>query len=151
MLNIPEEIKTLYRRSNSVEETVRKVNLRFYDGTIDLLYPGDDVWPADDLFPVDDTPILLIGPDRINYESFSLTQSVCDNPDLKFGECCAARVEIVVADVTMDVTGKEFALSVEVGGYEMMMGIYKVNSFERQADRRLRKIVYQYLVVSLDN
>lgn len=150
MLNIPEEIKALYRRSNSIEETVRKVKLRFYDGTIDLLYPGDDVWPADDLFPVDDTPILLVGPDQINYESFSLTQSVCDNPDLKFGECCAARVEIVVADVTMDVTGKEFALSIEVGGYEMMMGIYKVNSFERQADRRLRKIVAYDRMLNFD-
>jgi hypothetical protein len=150
MLNIPEEIKALYRRSNSIEETIRKVKLRFYDGTIDLLYPGDDVWPADDLFPVDDEPMLLIGPDQINYESFSLTQSVCDNPDLKFGECCAARVEIIVADVTMDVTGKEFTLSVEIGGYEMMMGIYKVNSFERQADRRLKKIVAYDRMLNFD-
>ncbi len=150
MLNIPEEIKALYRRSNSIEETIRKVKLRFYDGTIDLLYPGDDVWPADDLFPVDDEPMLLIGPDQINYESFSLTQSVCDNPDLKFGECCAARVEIIVADVKMDVTGKEFALSVEIGGYEMMMGIYKVDSFERQADRRLRKIVAYDRMLNFD-
>ena len=150
MLNIPEEIKALYRRSNSIEETVRKVNLRFYDGTIDLLYPGDDVWPADDLFPVDDTPILLIEPDRINYESLTLTQSICDTQSLTFGECCAARVEIIVADVTMDVTGKEFALSVEVGGYEMMLGIYKVNSFERQADRRLRKIVAYDRMLNFD-
>ena len=150
MLNIPEEIKALYRRSNSIEETVRKVNLRFYDGTIDLLYPGDDVWPADDLFPVDDTPILLIEPDRINYESLTLTQSICDTQSLTFGECCAARVEIIVADITMDVTGKEFALSVEVGGYEMMLGIYKVNSFERQADRRLRKIVAYDRMLNFD-
>ncbi len=150
MLNIPEEIKALYRRSNSIEETVRKVNLRFYDGTIDLLYPGEDVWPADDLFPVDDTPILLIGPDQINYESLTLTQSICDTQSLTFGECCAARVEIIVADVTMDVTGKEFALSVEVGGYEMMLGIYKVNSFERQADRRLRKIVAYDRMLNFD-
>ena len=150
MLNIPEEIKALYRRSNSIEETVRKVNLRFYDGTIDLLYPGEDVWPADDLFPVDDTPILLIEPDRINYESLTLTQSICDTQSLTFGECCAARVEIIVADITMDVTGKEFALSVEVGGYEMMLGIYKVNSFERQADRRLRKIVAYDRMLNFD-
>ncbi|MTK08457.1 MAG: tail fiber domain-containing protein [Hungatella sp.] len=150
MLNIPEEIKALYRRSNSIEETVRKVNLRFYDGTIDLLYPGDDVWPADDLFPVDDTPILLIGPDRINFESFTLTQAICDAPSLSFGSCCAARVEIIVADVTMDVTGKEFALSVEIGGYEMMLGIYKVNSFERQADHRLRKIVAYDRMLNFD-
>lgn len=150
MLNIPEEIKALYRRNNSMEETVRKVNLRFYDGQIDLLYPGEDVWPSDNLFPVDDTPVLQIGPDQISYESLTRTQTLCDGTSLKFGECCASQIEIIVADVTMDVTGKEFALSVEVGGYEMMLGIYKVKSFERQADRRLRKIVAYDRMLNFD-
>lgn len=141
MLNIPEEIKALYRRNNSIDGTARTVKLRFYDKKINLLYPGDDVWPSDDLFPIDDTPMLLVDKDKIYYESLSLTQMLCASDSLTFGECNAAKVEIIVADVTMDVTGKEFVLSVEVGGYEMMLGIYKVDSFERQADRRLRKIV----------
>ena len=150
MLNIPDEIKALYRRNRVQEETVRKVNLRFYDGTIELLYPGEDVWPSDNLFPVDDTPALLIGPDQISYESLTRTQTLCDSASLTFGECCATQVEVTVADVTMDVTGKEFALSVEVGGYEMMLGIYKVKSFERQADRRLRKILAYDRMLNFD-
>lgn len=150
MLNIPEEIKALYRRNRVQEETVKKVNLRFYDGQIDLLYPGEDVWPSDNLFPVDDTPVLLVGPEQISYESLARTQMLCDGTVLKFGECCASQVEIIVADVTMDVTGKEFALTVEVGGYEMMLGIYKVKSFERQADRRLRKIVAYDRMLNFD-
>ena len=41
----------------------------------------------------------------------------------------------------MDLSGKWFTLSVEVGGYEMMLGIYKVQSFERQADRSKKRIL----------
>jgi len=50
-------------------------------------------------------------------------------------------VEVTVADVLMDLTGKWFTLSIEAGGYEMMIGIYKGDSFERQADRNKKKIV----------
>lgn len=137
MLNIPEEIKALYRRNNSVDETVRKLYLRFYDKVMNIPDP-------------DYTPVLVIGPEQISYESFALTQTLCDNTSLIFGECCAARVEIVVADVLMDVTGKWFVLSVEVGGYEMVLGIYKVKSFERQADRRLKKIVAYDRMLNFD-
>jgi voltage-gated potassium channel Kch len=141
VLNIPEEIKALYRRDNTIEGTVKMLNLRFYDKNINFLYPGEEVWPSDNLFPVDDAPMLLITPSQINFESFSLTQMLCSSESLIFGECNAAKVEITVADISMDLTGKWFTVSVEVSGYEMMLGIYKVDSFVRQADRRLRKIV----------
>jgi hypothetical protein len=141
MLNIPEEIKALYRKPNSSLDTWRTLKMRFYDKDINFLYPGEDVWPSDDLFPIDDTPMLTVGPDQICYESFSLTQTICGDSSLTFGQCGAAMVEVTVADVLMDLTGKWFALSIEVGGYEMMLGIYKVDSFERKADRRLKKIV----------
>ncbi|WP_394525736.1 tail fiber domain-containing protein [Lacrimispora sp. JR3] len=140
MINIPEEIKALYRRNNISKPTVKTARLRFYDKEIDLLYPGEDVWPSDDLFPVDDTPMLLVDGDRISSETFVLEQALCDSNALKFGQCSSAMMEIVVSDVTLDVTGKEFALSVEVGDYEMMLGIYKVDSFVRQVDGSKRKI-----------
>ncbi|MEY8356789.1 tail fiber domain-containing protein [Lachnospiraceae bacterium 54-53] len=134
MLNIPEEIKALYRKDRIREETVKEMSLRFYDN-----FPGSD-----------DTPVLIIGPDQIYYESFALSQMICDSTSLTFGQCCAAKVEIIAADVIMDVTGKWFTLSIEVGGYEIIMGIYKVNSFERQADRRFRKIVAYDQMLSFD-
>jgi len=137
VLNVPEEIKALYRRNRVRDETVKKLNLRFYDKVINFPNP-------------DDTPMLVIGPEQISYESFALTQILCDNTTLTFGECCAANVEIVVADIMMDVTGKWFVLSIEVGGYEMVLGIYKVKSFERQADRRLRKIVAYDQMLNFD-
>lgn len=150
MIEIPEEIKSLYRENNIFKQTVKTARLRFYDGSIDLLYPGDNVWPSDDLFPVDDTPMLLVDKDQISSESFVLEQAVCDTKDLKFGECSAARLEIIVNNVNMDVTGKEFTLSVEVGDYEMMLGIYKVASFVRQADVSKKKIVAYDRMLNFD-
>lgn len=150
MLSIPEDIKDLFRQSNIRDQTVKLVRMRFYDGSINLVYPSEELWPADDLFPVDDTPLLLVEGEQIAYESLSINQMLCSSESLTFGECNAAKVEITVADVTMDVTGKEFMLSLEVGGYEMMLGIYKVDSFERQADRRLRKIVAYDRMLNFD-
>ncbi len=150
MIEIPEEIKSLYRENNIFKQTVKTARLRFYDGSIDLLYPGDNVWPSDDLFPVDDTPLLLVDKDQISSESFVLEQAVCDTSELKFGECSAARLEIIVNNVNMDVTGKEFTLSIEVGDYEMMLGIYKVASFVRQADVSKKKIVAYDRMLNFD-
>lgn len=141
MLNIPEKIKNLYRRNNSSLETWRTFRMRFYDGNIDLLYPGEDVWPSDDLFPVDDTPLFEITGENFPNEDFSLNQPLCVGQQLVFGQCNSALLEVTVARVNKDLIGKEFTLSIECGGYEMMLGIYKVYNFERTADRSKRKIV----------
>ncbi|WP_313584483.1 tail fiber domain-containing protein [Lacrimispora sp.] len=141
MLSIPEEIKALYRKPNSSIDTWRTFKMRFYDKDINFLYPGDDVWPSDNLFPVDDTPIYTIDGKQVPDDNLVLTQVLCSTESLTFGQCGSAMVEVTVADVLMDLTGKWFTLSIEAGGYEMMLGIYKVDSFERQADRTKRKIV----------
>jgi len=150
VLNIPEEIKALYRQPNSSLDTWRTFKMRFYDKDINFLYPGDDVWPSDNLFPVDDTPIYTIDGTQVPDDNLVLTQVLCSTESLTFGQCGSAMVEVTVSDVLMDLTGKWFTLSVEVGGYEMMLGIYKVNSFERQADRRLRKIVAYDRMLNFD-
>ncbi len=140
MLEIPERIKDLYRSDNNREETVKNVRLYFYEEEIDRLFPSEDLFPAEDLFPRDMEPYLTIGNEQISSGSLNIEEMLCSE-GLKFGECCGAVVDVVVADVKLDLTGKEFLLTVEVGGYEMTMGIYKVESFVRQqADRRLKKI-----------
>lgn len=141
MLNIPEEIKALYRQPNSSHDTWHTFKMRFYDKDINFLYPGDDVWPSDDLFPVDDTPIYTIDGTQVPDDNLTLTQVLCSTDSLTFGQCGSAMVEVTVADVMPDLTGKWFTLSIEAGGYEMMLGIYKVQNFERQADRNKKKIV----------
>ena len=77
---------------------------------------------------------------RLGTESLAITESLCESDGLTFGECNAAQLEITVADVLQDLTGLEFVATVEVGGYELMLVVYIVKSFVRQADRRKKKI-----------
>lgn len=141
MMVIPEEIKDLFRRDNVSAETARHIRLRFFDEDVKLLYPEDTLYPSDDLFPMDQEPCYVIENDQISYESLCLTESLCDDEDLILGACDASELVVIVADVHQDLTGKEFIATLEIGGYEMSLGIYRVDSFERQADRRLKKII----------
>lgn len=140
MLNIPEEIKDLFRTDNIRPETVRHLKLRFYDADIKLLFPEDTLFPSDDLFPVDQEPAYVIDNSQIYSESLVIEENLCASQNLTFGECNSSQFEITVADVLMDLTGKEFMATVEIGDYEMALGIYRVDSFVRQADRRMKKI-----------
>lgn len=151
MLNIPEEKKELFRADNLSTDTQRHIKLHFFDEKINMLYPDDMLFPSDDLFPVDQEPVYVIENSQIISESMMITESVCSSQNLTFGECCASMFEITVADVLMDLTGKEFMVTVEIGGYEMAMGIYKVDSFVReQADRRRKKIVAYDRMLNFD-
>ncbi|MFR3727650.1 tail fiber domain-containing protein [Lacrimispora sp.] len=151
MMNIPEEIKELFRADNLGAATQRHIKLRFFDEEIKMLYPDDMLFPSDDLFPIDQEPVYVIDNSQIISESLTITESVCSSQNLAFGECCASLFEITVADVLMDLTGKEFMATVEIGGYEMAFGIYKVDSFVReQADRRRKKITAYDRMLNFD-
>lgn len=151
MLNIPEEIKELFRADNIRPETVKHLKLRFYDDDIKLLFPEDTLFPSDDLYPVDQEPIYVIDNSQMISESLSIEESICSGQDLSFGDCNASLLEITVADVLMDLTGKEFMATIEIGGYEMAMGIYRVDSFVReQADRRRKKITAYDRMLNFD-
>lgn len=141
MLVIPEEIKNLFRSDNNRPETHKKFKLTFYDDTIDDLYPYERLFPDEGLFPSEHgEPWLVIENDRIVSESLKITESLSSDEDLVFGSCEGTEMQITVADVIEDLTNKEFTLTVEIGGYEMALGIYTVKSFVRQSDRRKRKI-----------
>ena len=142
LLDIPSEIKALFRSDNTKKETHKKFKLSFYEDSIDSLYPYESLFPDEALFPSEhDEPWLIIENDRIISESLQITESLSVNEDMTFGSCEGAEVQIEIVDVKQDVTGKEFTLTVEIGGYEMALGIYTVKSFERQSDRRRRKII----------
>ena len=140
MLAVPEEIKKIFWQDNINEKTWRKWKLRFFDSDIQMIYPEDTLFPADDLFPVEQEPFYTIDNRQMQTESLKITESLCESDTLTYGECNAAQFEVTVADVLQDLTGKEFMVSVEVGDYEMSMGIYTVEQFTRQADRRMKKI-----------
>ena len=141
MLQIPEEIKDLFRSDNIIRYTEKKLKLSFYNDTIEALYPYETLFPSDNLFPSEHgEPWLVIENNRIETESLTITESLSESEDLEFGSCESAMMEIIVADVIEDLTGKEFELTVELGNYQMSLGIFTVESFIRQADRRKRKI-----------
>lgn len=148
MLNIPEELKELFRADLSVA-TQRHLKLHFYDGKINL--PENTLFYSEEISLNNQDPIYEINNTQIVSESMVITESLCSGQDLVFGECCASMFEVTVADVLMDLTGKEFMATVEIGGYEMALGIYRVDSFVReQADRRRKKIVAYDRMLNFD-
>lgn len=141
MLVIPEEIKTLFRADNTSAATHKKFKLTFYDDSIETLYPYETLFPDESLFPAEHgTPWLIIENDKIVSESLQITEALSSDENMVFGSCEGAEMQITVADINQDITGREFTLTVEIGGYEMALGIYTVQSFVRQSDRRKRKI-----------
>lgn len=141
MLDIPEEVKNIFLSDRKGKGTEKEFRLYFYDDKAETLYPYETLYPDENLFPEEHgTAWLVIENDRIETESLSITESLSDSDELEFGSCDSSMLEITVADVIDDVTGKEFTLTVETGGYELNLGLYTVESFVRTADRRKRKI-----------
>lgn len=141
MLDIPENIKELFRSDNRRQETHKKFKLSFYDDKADALYPYETLFPDESLFPNEHGAAwLTIVNNRIVSESLQITEALSCDDDMVFGSCEGAELQITVADVNEDITNREFALTVEIGGYEMALGLYTVKAFERQSDRRKRKI-----------
>ena len=141
MLQIPDRIKELYRKDNLSKETHKEYKLSFYESTIDTLYPHYTLFPDQLLFPANrGEPWLVIENNKIVSESLVITESLCESEDFEFGSCEAAMMEIIVADIIYDLTGKEFELTVAIDGFDISLGTYTIESFVRQADRRKRKI-----------
>lgn len=141
MLIIPEKIKALFRSDNNRIETHKKFKLSFYEDAIDTLYPYETLYPDEGLFPAEHgIPWLVIENDRIVSESLQISESLSSDENMTFGSCEGTELQITVADITQDINGKEFSLTVEIGGYELSLGLYTVKSFVRQSDRRKRKI-----------
>lgn len=121
MRTIPDDIKDIFCEDNVSKETQRKWKLRFLDA-------------------YEDEEQLVIDNSRMLTESLTITEGLCESDEIIFGDCNAAQFEITVADIQQDLTGKEFAVICEICEYEIPMGVYTVESFVRQADRRLKKI-----------
>ena len=137
MLSIPQDIKNLFNSDSAC----KKFKLTFYEENSDSLYPSEILFPEEGLYPAEHgKPWLIIENDRIVSESLKISEALCSEQDLKFGSCEGSECQIMVADVIEDVVGKEFSLTVQIGDYEMALGVYTVKSFQRQSDRRKRLI-----------
>lgn len=152
MLDVPEHVKQRCRDDNNKKETVKHLELSFFDGGIDTLYPSNDLYPSYDLYPADaGTAWLTINMDRICMETLSLTESISSGSNIIWGSCEAAKFVVTVADVEDEIEGRELSATLSVGDYKMAYGIYIVDSVTRlQADRRKRKITAYDRMIKFD-
>lgn len=152
MLDVPEYVKQRCRDDNNKKETVKHLELSFFDEGIDTLYPSNDLYPACDLYPADaGAAWLTIGMDQICAETVNLTESISSGSNIIWGSCEAAKFIITVADVEDEMTGREFTATLSIGDYKMAYGIYIVDSVIRlQADRRKRKITAYDRMIKFD-
>ena len=121
MLDFPQNVKDLFISDNNKSETRKYFKLSF-------LKNGES------------SPWFEVENDKIVSETLKVEDSLSSSEDLVFGSCEGAEMQITVADVTQELSGEEFSLSVTVGGNEVPLGVYRVVSYERQSDRRRRKI-----------
>ena len=152
MLDVPEHVKQRCRDDNNKKETVKHLELSFFDEGIDTLYPSNDLYPSYDLYPADaGTAWLTINMDRICMETLSLTESISSGSNIIWGSCEAAKFVVTVADVEDEIEGRELSATLSVGDYKMAYGIYIVDSVTRlQADRRKRKITAYDRMIKFD-
>lgn len=119
MLSIPEELKELYKQENV---------FKYFT----LYFPEID---------------LTITNEKIVDKSFTLTESLCSETDLTFGACEAAMIEITVADIIQELSGKVMVITQTVEEYEMPLGTYIVDTAEKQSDKRYKKLTaYDYML-----
>ena len=151
MLDVPEIIKQRCRGDNNREETVKHLELSFFNGGVDTLYPANDLYPADNLYPSDaGTPWLTIPMEQICAETLSLTENLSSGSNIVWGSCEAAKFVVTVADVDEEIEGREFTATLSIGDYKMAYGIYVVDSVVKQADRRKRKITAYDRMIKFD-
>ncbi len=151
MLDVPEIIKQRCRGDNNRAETVRHLELSFFNGGIDTLYPANDLYPADNLYPSDaGTPWLTIPMSQICAETLNLTESLSSGSNIVWGSCEAAKFVVTVADVDEEIEGREFTATLSIGDYKMAYGIYVVDSVVKQADRRKHKITAYDRMIKFD-
>lgn len=151
MLDVPEIIKQRCRGDNNRTETVKHLDLSFFNGGVDTLYPANDLYPADNLYPSDaGTPWLTIPMEQICAETLSLTENLSSGSNIIWGSCEAAKFVVTVADVEDEIKDREFTATLSIGDYKMAYGIYVVDSVVRQADRRKRKITAYDRMIKFD-
>ncbi|MFR1131719.1 MAG: tail fiber domain-containing protein [Enterocloster bolteae] len=151
MLDVPEFVKHRCRGDNNRTETVKHLELSFFNGGVDTLYPANDLYPADNLYPSDaGTPWLTIPMSQICAETLNLTESLSSGSNIVWGSCEAAKFVVTVADVDEEIEGREFTATLSIGDYKMAYGIYVVDSVVKQADRRKRKITAYDRMIKFD-
>lgn len=139
MLDVEQKYKDLYNTYGG-----KKIRLIFYDEEYYALYPSETLFPSDDLYPAEMSEEgidFVIDDSMVQTDTLKISESLCSDENLNFGSCECSQMEITISGLDQNIAGKEFSLTESFGGYEMIMGLYTVNSTPKQGDKDTRKII----------
>lgn len=75
-------------------------------------------------------------------ESFELTEILCPDENITLGSCNASQVKFRIGYIAQSLIGKTITVSIQPqGGAVLQIGVYKIDSDKRTADRRYKDIV----------
>lgn len=77
-------------------------------------------------------------------ETMQITESICSDSQISFGNCEASIFKITVANINIPLEGKWISVSMVLDGKEdapFIFGTYKVSSFKPSADRSKRELI----------
>lgn len=139
MIDIDQAYKDLFNEYGG-----KKLKLTFFKEEYHALYPSETLYPSEDLYPSEmseDAVDFVIEDDQIVTDTLTITESLCTDEDLSFGSCEAAQFELTVTGLTQNIAGREFMVTESFGGYNMVLGLFKVDSTPKQEDTTTRKII----------
>lgn len=113
MIEVSEALKTAYKQDSVHKNLV----IRFLDGSL----PD-------------------INNSNIVAESMKFEEILCDEEQLKFGLCNASTFSIQVANVNINIKGKDIAPVLIVNGEELPLGIFTVKSVEKMQGKAYKTI-----------
>ena len=139
MIEIDQAYKDLFNEYGG-----KRLKLTFFKEEYHALYPSETLYPSEDLYPSEmseDAVDFVIEDDQIVTDTLTITESLCTDEDLSFGSCEAAQFELTVTGLTKNIAGREFMVVESFGGYNMVLGLFKVDSTPKQEDTTTRKII----------
>lgn len=139
MIEIDQAYKDLFNEYGG-----KRLKLTFFKEEYHALYPSETLYPSEDLYPSEmseDAVDFVIEDDQIVTDTLTITESLCTDEDLSFGSCEAAQFELTVTGLTKNIAGREFMAVESFGGYNMVLGLFKVDSTPKQEDTTTRKII----------
>ena len=77
-------------------------------------------------------------------ETMQITESICSDSQISFGNCEASIFKITVANINIPLEGKWISVSMVLNGKDddpFIFGTYKVSSFKPSADRSKRELI----------
>lgn len=149
MLDVEQKYKDLYNSYGG-----KSIRLVFFKDNYRALYPSETLYPSEQIYPAEmsaDSIAFEITDDMVHTDTLIITESLCSGENLDFGACECAQMEIVVSNPPQNIAGLEFMLIISFAGFDLIRGIYIVDSTPREDDRNTRRIIAYDRMSRFDN